>query len=336
MTIVISKPYLQLISYLVMWWFLIAIIPLHLFPCFIAGFLAYEVIISLTPWFERIVGIGSARLFVVAIITIFLVIIMTLGIIRILNFITNDIQSSIDILAEINSIFANIQNRIPDCLSTIFLPKSTEDLHHKMISLIESNLVNIHTISSSILHTMITIFIGIILGILISLHQSSNSSTYFIHQLVMRLRYFSKAFRNIVFAQIKVSLVNTVLTSIILLMILPILGLKLPLGKTLIILTFIFGLLPMIGNLISNFMIIISAFSVSLTVGGFMMIYLIFIHKLEYFINAEIVGNSIQAKAWELLLAMLISEAAFGIDGLIAAPIYYAYLKNELRAQELI
>ena len=33
---------------------------------------------------------------------------------------------------------------------------------------------------------------------------------------------------------------------------------------------------------------------------------------------------------------MLVMEAAFGIAGLIAAPIYYAYLKDELSARGLI
>jgi predicted PurR-regulated permease PerM len=54
------------------------------------------------------------------------------------------------------------------------------------------------------------------------------------------------------------------------------------------------------------------------------------IHKLEYFLNARIVGSQIAARAWELLLAMLVMEAAFGIPGVVAAPIYYAYLKREL------
>jgi hypothetical protein len=29
-------------------------------------------------------------------------------------------------------------------------------------------------------------------------------------------------------------------------------------------------------------------------------------------------------------------EAAFGVPGLVAAPIYYAYLKDELTVQELV
>ena len=66
------------------------------------------------------------------------------------------------------------------------------------------------------------------------------------------------------------------------------------------------------------------------------MVFLVIIHKLEYFLNARIVGSRINARAWELLLAMIVLEAAFGIAGLIAAPIYYAYIKNELSAARLI
>jgi predicted PurR-regulated permease PerM len=53
-------------------------------------------------------------------------------------------------------------------------------------------------------------------------------------------------------------------------------------------------------------------------------------------VNARIVGSQIRARAWELLVAMLTMEAAFGIPGLVAAPIYYAYLKDELKSRGLI
>ena len=64
--------------------------------------------------------------------------------------------------------------------------------------------------------------------------------------------------------------------------------------------------------------------------------FLIVIHKLEYFLNARIVGSQIRARAWELLIAMLIMESAFGLPGIVAAPIYYAYLKDELTARQLV
>jgi predicted PurR-regulated permease PerM len=76
--------------------------------------------------------------------------------------------------------------------------------------------------------------------------------------------------------------------------------------------------------------------SVSFQVAGASLLFLVIIHKLEYFINARIIGARIDAQAWELLLAMLVMEAAFGLSGLVAAPVYYAYLKDELAAQHLV
>jgi predicted PurR-regulated permease PerM len=101
-------------------------------------------------------------------------------------------------------------------------------------------------------------------------------------------------------------------------------------AKTLVILTFIVGLLPVIGNLISNTLIVAVALSVSFPAAVTALIFLILIHKLEYFLNARIIGGQIEARAWELLIAMLVMEAAFGIPGVVAAPIFYAYIKREL------
>ena len=49
-----------------------------------------------------------------------------------------------------------------------------------------------------------------------------------------------------------------------------------------------------------------------------------------------IIGRRIGSHTWELLLAMLVMEAAFGIAGVIAAPIYYAFVKDELANQGLL
>jgi predicted PurR-regulated permease PerM len=100
--------------------------------------------------------------------------------------------------------------------------------------------------------------------------------------------------------------------------------------------TFIAGLLPVVGNLISNTVIVIVSLSYSFGVAVASLCFLIVIHKLEYFLNARIIGHRIGSRAWELLLAMLVMEAAFGIAGVIAAPIYYAFLKDELASQGLV
>lgn len=140
----------------------------------------------------------------------------------------------------------------------------------------------------------------------------------------------SDAFRRIVFAQIKISAINAIFTALYLLMALPIFHECIPLSKTLVLITFLVGLLPVIGNLISNTIIVAISLSVSFGTAIVSLAFLILIHKLEYFLNARIIGGQIEARAWELLLAMLAMEAAFGLPVVIAAPIFYAYIKREL------
>ena len=52
--------------------------------------------------------------------------------------------------------------------------------------------------------------------------------------------------------------------------------------------------------------------------------------------NARIIGSRIDARAWELILALILMEAVFGVGGVIAAPVLYAYLKRELTEAGLI
>jgi predicted PurR-regulated permease PerM len=157
-----------------------------------------------------------------------------------------------------------------------------------------------------------------------------------VHALTNRARLLGAAFRSVVFAQVRISALNTALTGFYLLVVVPWIGIQLPLTKTMIAVTFIAGLLPVIGNLISNTVIVVVSLSVSPIVAASSLAFLVVIHKLEYFVNARVMGGQIHARAWELLVAMLIMDAVFGIPGVIAAPIFYAYLKNELSAQKLI
>ena len=154
--------------------------------------------------------------------------------------------------------------------------------------------------------------------------------------MVKRTSLFGDAFRRVVFAQVRIAAINACFTALYLAVILPLLGVHLPLVKTLIAITFVAGLIPVVGNLVSNTIIVIVSLSQSLSVAIGSLIYLVVIHKFEYFLNARIVGDQIRAHAWELLIAMVAMEAAFGLPGIVAAPIYYAYIKSELRARELV
>ena len=137
-------------------------------------------------------------------------------------------------------------------------------------------------------------------------------------------------FTAVVFAQLRIAAINTVLTAVYLLGVLPLLGKPLPLAATLVAATFVASLVPVVGNLVSNTMIVIVSLTQSMPVAGLSLGWLMAIHKLEYFLNAHIIGSRIRADAWELLLAMLTLEALFGLGGLISAPVLYAQVKHAL------
>jgi predicted PurR-regulated permease PerM len=154
--------------------------------------------------------------------------------------------------------------------------------------------------------------------------------------LVDKVDRLSQAFGRVAIAQIKISAVNTVLTGIYLLVILPIFNVRVPFATTLIVITFLCGLIPVLGNLISNTVITILSMGVSIGTAVASLAFLVVIHKLEYLINSRIVGGETDSQAWEILLAIVIGEAAFGVGGIVLAPIIYAFVKRELRDRGLV
>lgn len=182
------------------------------------------------------------------------------------------------------------------------------------------------------------IIIGMAIGAILSLRHATTEPERkpLGAALTERAERFADSFRRVIFAQVRISAINTAATAVYLMVLLPLLGVHLPLRKTLIALTFITGLLPVIGNLLSNAVIVVVSLAQSVYVAIGSLVFLVLIHKLEYLLNAHIVGSRINARAWELLVAMVVMEAAFGLGGLIAAPFYYAYVKRELAERGLV
>jgi predicted PurR-regulated permease PerM len=173
--------------------------------------------------------------------------------------------------------------------------------------------------------------LGMIIGVMISCSTTKKTTLYgpFSVAIVSQISALCGSFWNVAMAQITISAVNTFFTGIYLLVVLPLLGVHLGMAKGLVVATFILGLIPIVGNLISNSVITIVSLSYSMPVAIGSLSFLVVIHKFEYFMNAAIVGSRINAKAWEILLAMVLMERVFGVAGIFAAPIFYAWLKAE-------
>ena len=179
-------------------------------------------------------------------------------------------------------------------------------------------------------------YVGLLIGALAAVRARTLAHGPLAQQLQQRITLFGEAFRQIVAAQFWIATFNTLLTALFLLFVLPLWDLELPYTPMLITFTFVAGLVPIVGNLVCNVVITIVALSVSPLAAAACLGFLILIHKAEYVINAKVVGRRTQMGVWELLAVMFAAEAVFGPAGLVAAPLFYAYLKKELVAARLV
>jgi predicted PurR-regulated permease PerM len=180
------------------------------------------------------------------------------------------------------------------------------------------------------------VYLGLVVGALIVGTKVVPSNAELRLEIRKRAIQFIEAFRQIVVAQFWIATVNASCTAIFLLFVLPYFGVSMPYVGALIALTFFAGLIPIVGNLLCNGVLALVGLSVSPSVGLSCFLFLVAIHKSEYVINAKVVGKRTNTPAWELLAVIFAGEAIFGLPGLVAAPLFYAYAKKELIALRLV
>jgi predicted PurR-regulated permease PerM len=246
-------------------------------------------------------------------------------------------QAIAALLTTVVDTLESLRQTLPEQIAEA-LPATIEDLRQHLVSFLGIHAQKISIVGMEGIKFLAHIILGMVVGGMAAVHHFNehDKAPPFIAAIRARLGNLATAFDKVVFAQVKISGLNAALTAVYLLVALPLFGIHLPMATILVLLTFAVGMLPVVGNLISNSVIVVISLGISLGVGVASLLFLVLIHKAEYFMNARIVGHEVQATAWELLSAMLLLEAVFGVAGLVAAPVVYAWLKAEVKAQGMI
>lgn len=246
-----------------------------------------------------------------------------------------------------------MMEQMADILSTVrlwlgglgvqFIPEVMTDAEDFKAAIIASLKTHAQTLRAGSLWLgigLLHVIMGVLLAILVFFrhvtHHDDETRGPLARHLVEKVDRFAHAFGRVAMAQIKISAVNTTLTALYLLLVLPLFGIRIPFATTLVVITFLCGLIPVLGNLISNTVITVLSMGVSVGTAVASLSFLVIIHKLEYLINSRIVGGETDSQAWEILLAIIVGEAAFGVGGVVMAPIIYAFIKRELRDRQLV
>ncbi len=141
-----------------------------------------------------------------------------------------------------------------------------------------------------------------------------------------RAALFSASFDLVMGAQILVAAINTAVAGVFLI------AFQIPFRTMLTLTTFVCGMIPIVGNVISNSLIVAAALTRSDHLALAALIFLVVVHKGGYLLNSRIVGARMETPTWAILLGLLIGEALLGVTGVILAPTLIYYVRQELRA----
>jgi predicted PurR-regulated permease PerM len=328
---------MEITAWILMALALVLVLRLHLLTALLAGLLVFELVHMIAPALQRKFFGRWSQMVAVGLLSTLIIGLITAAILGIIGFMRSDAGSLPALLHKMAEIVEAARATLPSWLVD-YLPEGADGLRDSLTEWLQEHAGDLRLAGAETMRVVAHILIGMIVGAMLALREAVDGTAHppLAQAIAAQAEKLGAAFRRVVFAQVRISLINTVFTALYLVVVLPFFGVNLPLMKTMIAVTFIAGLLPVIGNLISNTVIVIVSLAYSPYVAIASLIYLVVIHKLEYFLNAKIIGSRIQSRAWELLVAMLAMEAAFGIGGLVAAPIYYAYVKSELAERGLV
>src|SRR4051812_47956946 len=246
---------------------LLACLHLGLLGALLAGLLVHELVHAIAPRIAFATGGASrARVMSVGLIGTLVIGALVAAGFGAFAIARSEGMSLAALLARMADILGSARATLPGWIVE-YLPADADSLSRAIADWLRAHAKDLENAGRSMGIGLAHILIGMIIGAMICLREARKGGEQrtFLREGGERVRTLAHAFRGVVFAQVKISAVNTTLTGIYLAAVLPMLGVHLPLTKTMIAVTFFAGLLPIIGNIISNCVIVIVSLSVSFT-----------------------------------------------------------------------
>jgi predicted PurR-regulated permease PerM len=229
-------------------------------------------------------------------------------------------------LLRIEDSLDTLRHALPDGLAQA-LPTDLIELRSRAFDWLREHAASLGGLGGKVAHALVQGIFAILVAAMAAAATwqpfGLQSENRFIGRLLLVLE-------RVVLAQMRIAAFNTTATALYLFVILPAFGYVLPFRGLLILFTLVTGVLPVLGNVLANTLVTLISLAVSPWVAVGSLVFLILIHKTEYFINARTVGARVKVASWEILAAMLTGEALFGVQGLVIAPLLYPFFKREI------
>src|SRR5215217_8723780 len=286
---VITSPRLALATQALTGLALLGALQFHLLTSLLAGLLVYELVHVLAPGHDsKFLHRRTGKIIVVALLATIVIVATAAAILGLVSLLSSGPENLSVLLQKMAEVIETTRSHLPAwALSS--LPEEPTELKAVAVAWLREHAGQMRSVGQDVWRALLHILFGMIIGGMIAVSREAGDDEHgpLVRALTHRTRLLGAAFRSVVFAQVRISALNTALTALYLLVAVPWMGIQLPFTKTMVAVTFIAGLLPVIGNLISNTVIVVVSLSVSPLLALTSLAFLVIIHKLEYFVNAR-------------------------------------------------
>ena len=210
---------------------------------------------------------------------------------------------------------------------------NVQELRALILETVKGNARSIETASGLMTRGFFQILLALVIAVLrfvsdppVAIERRRGLDAEILGECRERATLFSASFQLVMGAQILVAAINTAVAAVFLF------AFQIPFRTMLTLTTFVCGMIPIVGNVISNSLIVAAALTRSDHLALASLVFLIVVHKAGYILNSRIVGGRMETPTWAILLGLLVGEALLGVTGVILAPTLIYYVREELRA----
>jgi len=175
------------------------------------------------------------------------------------------IEDSLDTLREV----------LPESLATS-IPENLYELRTQIFEWLRSHAASLSGLGGKVMHGVVQALFAILVGAMAATANwvpgALQSESRFLGRLLLVLE-------RVVLAQGRIALFNTAMTALYLFVILPNFGVELPFRGLLCLFTLVTGVMPVLGNLMANTLVMLISLAISPKVAIASLAYLILIHK---------------------------------------------------------
>jgi len=217
------------ISYLLVICAILSVLSFHLLPAVFAALAVYVLTLKLAACFPKNMN-RSAHKFALGVVVICVIVGLT-SLVAIGSAFIKSSNGLAALLTAVVDTLGSLRKTLPDSYADL-LPTTIEDLRQQFLDIMSEHVQKISVVGMEGFKIFAHVLLGMVVGGMAALHlfRKDDNVPPFLGELRCRLRNLTYAFDRVVFAQVKISALNTLLTSLYLLVALPFFGYSSPDG----------------------------------------------------------------------------------------------------------